>query len=260
MCSALSDAPLPAAFLRLPLAHRGLHDAAQGRIENAPQSIRAAVEAGYGIEIDIQPSADGVPMVFHDATLDRLTGESGPVAARSAQALSQVRLAGSTDTIPTLVEVLRMVGGRVPLLVEIKDQDGGLGPDVGSLQSAVAQALQGAPGALAVMSFNPHTIAAFATAAPQIPRGLVVDAFPASDWPTVPAHRRAELAEITDLSRIGGSFVSANRRDLTTTPIARLKAAGTPVLTWTIRSAQQEAEARTIADNITFEGYLPPLP
>lgn len=256
----MPDPSLPPKFLRLPLAHRGLHDAAQGRIENAPASIRAAVEAGYGIEVDIQPSADGIPMVFHDATLDRLTRSTGPIMAKTAAQLGAIPLAGSGDTIPTLSEVLAMVAGRVPLLIEIKDQDGALGLNIGALHDAVAQTLEHAPGPLAVMSFNPYTMAGFAQAAPGIPRGLVVDAFPVAEWPTVPATRRAALATIPDLSRIGGSFVSCNKRDLTTPPVIALKAQGIPILTWTIRSPTEEATARAAADNITFEGYRPAHP
>ncbi len=256
----MPDPSLPPEFLRLPLAHRGLHNAAQGWIENAPASIRAAIEAGYGIEIDIQPSADGVPMVFHDATLDRLTPATGAITSKSCAELGAIPLTGSGDTIPTLSEILTLVAGRVPLLIEIKDQDGALGPNIGTLHEAVAQSLEGVPGALAIMSFNPHTMAGVAQAAPHIPRGLVVDAFPAVEWPTVPATRRVELAEIPDLARIGGCFVSCNKRDLTTSAITRLKNSGTPILTWTIRSPTEEATARTVADNITFEGYRPARP
>ena len=105
--------PLPQAFLRAPIAHRALHDRARGVIENSPSAIRAAVKAGYAIEIDLQLSSDGVAMVFHDDDLDRLTAERGPVAARTAAELGRIELKDSTDTIPTLAQVLDLVGGRV---------------------------------------------------------------------------------------------------------------------------------------------------
>jgi len=77
---------LDPAFLARPLAHRGYHDRAAGRVENSRAAFEAAVAAGYGIECDLQLSSDGVPMVFHDYALHRLTGETGPVAQRTAAA------------------------------------------------------------------------------------------------------------------------------------------------------------------------------
>ena len=139
--------------------------------------MRAAVAAGYGIEIDIQPSADGVPMVFHDYALERLTAETGPVRGRSAAELAGIPLIGCDEGIPTLAEVLALVAGQVPLLIEIKDQDGANGPNVGPLEAAVAGVLERYAGPLAVMSFNPHAVAAMARCAPDLPRGLTTSAY-----------------------------------------------------------------------------------
>src|SRR6056297_1261202 len=113
---------LPPGFLARPIAHRGYHDAAAGRIENSRSAFAAAMEAGYGIELDVQLSRDGVAMVFHDTMLDRLTDETGPVRDRGAAALQDIGLTGSRDTIQTLTQVLRAIDGTVPVLVEIKDQ------------------------------------------------------------------------------------------------------------------------------------------
>ncbi len=246
---------LPPDFLRLPLAHRGLHDATAGRIENAPASFAAAIAAGYGIELDVQISADGVPMVFHDYLLDRLTAETGPVRARSAAALAAIPLTGG-GCIPTLSEVLEQIGGRVPVLIEIKDQDGALGAACGPLPEAVGAVLAGYRGPVAAMSFNPHMLAGVQARAAT---GWVTDAFAAEDWPGVPARRRAELAALDGFGAAGESFVSCNRLALDRAPIAGLKARGVPVLCWTVRSPVQETAARRFADNITFEGYLPPI-
>ena len=101
-------------FLAAPIAHRGLHDLSEGRPENGLSAVRAAVDAGYGLELDLQISADGVAMVFHDYELDRVTGESGQVKRRSAAELGQITLIGSDDRIPRLSEVLELVDGRVP--------------------------------------------------------------------------------------------------------------------------------------------------
>lgn len=245
---------LPPDFLRLPLAHRALHDRAQGRPENSRAAVRAAVAAGYGIEIDLQASADGVAMVFHDDELDRLTDATGPVRARSAAELGAIRLRDADDGIPTLAEVLEIVGGRVPLLIEIKDQSGDMGPDMGRLPEATAAALAGYGGPVAVMSFNPHAVAAMARLAPDIPRGLTTYAWDDDHAPENPA-LRARLAAIADYDAVGASFVSHHWRDLGRPRVAELKAQGAAVLCWTIRTPAEEAEARRVAQNITFEGY-----
>jgi glycerophosphoryl diester phosphodiesterase len=231
-----------------------------GLPENSLAAMRAAIAAGYGIECDIQPSRDGVPMVFHDYDLARLTGETGPVAQLSAAELGRVGLTGSGETIPTLAQVLALVAGQVPLLIEIKDQDGALGSNVGALEAAVARTLAPYPGPVAVMSFNPNSVAAMADLAPRIPRGLTTCAFTADDWPLVKPARREDLATIPDFNRIGASFISHDVTDLTAAPVAALAARDVPILCWTVRSEAQETKAREIAVNVTFEGYRAAIP
>ena len=252
---------LPSAFRRLPLAHRALHDVAEARPENSRAAIRAALSAGYGIEIDLQLSRDGQAMVFHDDDLRRLTGARGAVRQRDARALSGIPLRGGDgECIPSLPEVLALVAGRAPLLVELKDQHGRLGATDGALERATAAALAGYRGPLAVMSFNPHMVAAMATLAPQVPRGLVTCAYAAGDWPDLPATTRDRLRAIPDYPRCGAAFISHQAADLARARVADLRGQGAMVLCWTIRSPRQEAAARRIADNITFEGYLPAIP
>lgn len=246
---------LPDAFLSRPIAHRAYHDKAQGRPENSRAAIRAAIEAGYGIEIDLQPSSDGVPMVFHDHDLHRLTGETGPTASRTAAQLAQVRLRHSDEGIPTLAEVLEIVAGRVALLIEIKDQDGAMGGNLGPLGPATAKLLAGYRGPVAVMSFNPHAVAEMARLAPQVPRGITTAAFGIKDWHTLPTATRRNLRAIPDYDRVGASFISHEATDLGRPRVADLRAKGAAVLCWTIRSPAAEAMAREIAHNITFEGY-----
>lgn len=251
---------LPEAFLRLPLAHRALHDRRQGRPENSRAALLAAIGAGYGAEIDVQLSSDGHAMVFHDATLDRLTPDAGPLHARTRAELGHIPLLGSHETVPTLEEVLALVAGRIPLLIEVKDQDGALGPDVGPLEQAVAEAVAGYDGPLAVMSFNPHSVTTFARHAPDIAHGLTTAAFDAASWPDLPAATRDRLRAIPDYDPSGACFISHQADDLARPRVADLRAAGAAILCWTIRSPEAEARARTLADNITFEGYLPPCP
>jgi glycerophosphoryl diester phosphodiesterase len=251
---------LPGIFTELPIAHRALHDAHAGVIENSPTAIRRAVAAGYGIEIDVQRSADMTPVVFHDDTLDRLTAAKGPVATRSAAELRDLRLTGSEDGIPTLAEVLEIVNGQVPLLVEVKDQSGGLGAGDTRFEQAVADVLSAYDGPVAVMSFNPYIIAAMKEAAPQISRGLVTSGFIPSRWPQLSAETCAALRSIRSYGQVGARFISHEWTDLGSPRVAELKAQGVPILCWTVTSPQIEAEARRVADTITFEGYLPPVP
>lgn len=248
---------LPAAFLGAPLAHRGLHDRAAGRPENSRAAFRAAVEAGFGIELDVQPSADGRAMVFHDADLARLTEAEGPIRARNAAQLGRLALRDSDEGIATLAEVLALVAGRVPVLIEIKDQSGTMAPGDGVIERAVAADLAGYPGPVAVMSFNPHAVEAFARARPETPRGLTTSAFREDKWPGLPAPLRERLRAIPDYGRLGASFVSHEAADLPRPRLAALKAQGAAILCWTIRSADAEAAARRFADNVTFESYLP---
>ena len=243
---------LPDAFLTTPIAHRGLHG--PGIPENSLAAAQAAIEAGYAIELDIQPAGDQA-VVFHDYDLRRLTGTEGLVAALDPAALSARRLLGTDQTIPALRQFLHLVAGRVPLLIEIKDQDMGLGPRIGDLHRRVAEALQGYGGPVAVMSFNPHVAEAFHRIAPDIPVGLTTCGFAQDDWPAIPEERRRHLATIADFDRCGACFVSHDKTDLTNPRVDALKAQGVPVLCWTIRSPAEEAAARRLADNITFEGY-----
>jgi glycerophosphoryl diester phosphodiesterase len=246
---------LPAAFLARPIAHRALHDKTQGRPENSRAAVRAAVAAGYAIEIDVLPSLDGVPMVFHDYTLPRLTGQAGPMGALTAQALGQIPLLHGDEGIPTLTDVLAIVAGQVPLLIEVKDTDVPCGPGVGALEQAVAGCLAGYAGPVAVMSFNPFSVAAMALAGPRVPRGIVVGGPDDETYTGLPPARVLELADAGDFDRVGASFISYDRELLHRPAVLALKARGVPILCWTVRSPEQEAAARQVANNITFEGY-----
>lgn len=251
---------LPERLRRLPVAHRALHDRALRRPENSRAAIRAAMAAGYAIEIDLQLSADGHAMVFHDDELDRLTAATGPVRARSAAALGAIGLKDADEGIPSLAEILALVNGAVPLLVEIKDQDGGIGPGVGVLEAAAARLLAGYAGDVAVMSFNPHSVAEMARLLPRVPRGLTTCAWDEDEWAPLPPADCARLRDIPDYNRVGASFVSHDWVDLGRARVAELAAQGADVLCWTIRSAQDEATARRIACNVTFEGYAARIP
>ena len=247
---------LPSDFIERPFAHRALHDAGAGRPENSCEAIAAAIAADYGIEIDLQLSSDGVPMVFHDYHLGRLTAADGPVTARSAAALRGITLRGGATGIPTFDEVLDLVDRKVPLLVELKDQDGAMGCTVGPLERAVATRLAEYAGPIAVMSFNPNSVEAIAAALPDVLRGITTGSYSADTSPALPRKIRDHLRAIPDYDRTGASFISHEAADLSRPRVAQLKADGATILCWTVRSPNEEAVARQIADQVTFEGYL----
>lgn len=248
-------APLPASLLRIPIAHRAFHSRADGRPENSLAAMRAAIAAGYAIEMDLQLSKDGCAMVFHDEALDRLTEDQGLLRDYTAAELGQIKLRDGSEAIPTFAEVLDLVAGRVPLLIEIKDQTDCMAETDGRLEAATAALLAHYQGDVAVMSFNPHSIAHMARLAPQIARGLTTSAYDPTDWAPLPAATCDMLRGIPDYDRTESSFISHEAGDLAAPRVAELRAQGAAILCWTIKSEAAETEARRFAQNITFEQY-----
>jgi len=249
---------LPCAFWARPFAHRGLHAVAEGRAENSLAAFDAAIAGGYAIELDVQASADGEAMVFHDYTLERLAEATGRVDARSAADLRGIALHGG-GTIPDLATVLARIDGRANVLIEIKDQTGDYGATDGALERHVCDIVRanGHAGTCAIMSFNPHVILAVKAGAPEIPRGIVSYDFEhPSDAHVDPARRRA-LADMTMIDVCEADFVSCGAANLAHDPVVALRSRGLPVFVWTIKSAAQARAALARCDQITFEGYLP---
>lgn len=251
---------LPRPLVTIPLTHRGYHNQAANRPELSMAAFRAAIEAGYGIELDVQLTADGQAAVFHDDTLDRMTDAAGPIIARTADELAKVHLLGTSETIPTLRQVTDLVAGRVPLLIEIKDLRDTRGPTSGLLEKAVADSLEGYPGPVAVMSFNPYIVFHMARLAPHLPRGLTTEYYDHDVCAPIPPATCDRLREIPDFDATGSSFISHRHTDIGQARVAELKARGASILCWTIRSPAEETAARLVADNITFEGYAAPFP
>ena len=246
---------LDPAFLKTPIAHRALHHASKGVYENCRSAIIAAIEHGYAIEIDLQLSADGRAMVFHDDTLDRLTDKHGDVSDYTAAELTQIKVGSGQDVIEPLEDILRLVDGRVPLLIELKDQSRQLSQTDGRLEQATIDALSLYEGVVAVMSFNPHMIATMAKLSSDLPLGLTTGSFTDPTW-GIDAERIEHLSQIADFDPTRYSFVSHFALELAAPCIQMLKDQGTAIFTWTIRSPEAEAVARQTVDNITFEGYL----
>lgn len=237
-----------------PVAHRGLHDKARGFIENSLSAAEAAADAGYPIELDIQISADGEAMVFHDFTLDRLTAAKGAVSALSAAELGRTTLAGTPDTIPTLADFLACVGGRVPLFIEIKSAFSG---DT-RLAARAVDVLAGYGGKVALISFDPQMLAEAKSHAPHIPRGIIAQArYDGAHWPGMTPEHARRLADMDHQALSGYDFITYHFTDLDHPAVMAARARGVPVTAWTVRSPGDASRALAGADQIVFEGFTP---
>jgi glycerophosphoryl diester phosphodiesterase len=233
-----------------PVAHRGLW-APGGAPENSLGAFQAACAAGYGVELDVQLSADGEAMVFHDDELARMTGASGRLSARSAAELGDLRLAGTDERIPTLAETLALVGRRALVLVELKTPAGAVGP----LERRVHEILADHAGPTAVIGFNPYSHAWFADRHPGVLRGL--DSYSYRDAPHLGAGRRAAWARLEHVAIARPHFLALGLDMLPSEPAARHRAQGLPVVAWTVRALQQWAAVADGCDNLIFEGFRP---
>jgi glycerophosphoryl diester phosphodiesterase len=223
-----------------PFAHRGLHG--HGRIENSRAAFAAAIDAGFGIELDVRAARDGTVFVFHDATFDRLCGRSGAIDALDGDAVAAITLKGSAETIPTLAEILALVAGRAPLLIELKS----FSPTNHALCWGVAELLAGYGGPAGVMSFDPGLLRWFARQAPLVTRGLVISEQDKRNF-------RGLLGRSLSLMFSRPGFLAYDVRSLPSPFAAYARELGLPVLTWTVRGEADRATAATHADQIIFE-------
>jgi glycerophosphoryl diester phosphodiesterase len=238
-----------------PVAHRGLHDGARGVIENSASAFQAAVAGGYGIECDVQLSRDGEAMVHHDFELGRLTVGSGPLSALTAAELKVVDFRATADRMLTLDELCALVAGRVPLLVEIKSRfDGDM-----ELTRRVAAVLGSYAGAAAAMSFDPDVVAMLREIAPRMTRGIVAERrYDHAEWAGMTPAQRRHLAFLLHAPRTRPQFVAWSVKELpAAAPLVARHVFGLPLLTWTVRSADDRRRALRWADQVIFEGWRP---
>jgi glycerophosphoryl diester phosphodiesterase len=249
----------PAWLTERPIAHRGLHDRVLGAIENTLAAAEAAIAGGFAIECDIQLSADGEAIVFHDETLDRLTGATGPVSALSAAEIARVRIAGTAEPPPAFAAFLDRIAGRTPVICELKSRfDGDW--RIGDRACALAAAYDGP---LAFKSFDqdlaaylrlrrPHTRAP----ADPCPVGIVAQAsYDDPDWGFLSAEQRREWTDFDHYDLARPDFLSWSVDDLPhKIPFLVKELTGAPVMVWTVRTAAQREAAHKWADQIVFEG------
>lgn len=244
-------------FLR-PIAHRGLHDAASARIENTAPAFEAAIAKGYGIECDLRPAAGGLPIVFHDETLDRLVEGTGELARLTPSDLKRLRYKGQDTRLQTFGELLEQVQGRVPLLVEVKSE--WAPPDIPFLNQIAAHAAA-YEGPVALMSFDPAVMAALRELAPGVPRGIVSGGYKDEHGETwwrdqIDAARAERLAHLLESGPADCAFFAYHVKSLPT-PVTRFvrEVMGLPLFTWTVRSPEDRAIAEAWTDAPIFEGY-----
>lgn len=231
-----------------PIAHRGLHD--ETVPENSLAAIRAAIDHGYPIEIDVRMTADGVPIVFHDRTLERLTGVEGAVAAVDWTEIADRTLFDSDERIPKLADALSAIDGQVPVLVELKSR-GRTGP----LERAVASQLDEYAGRFAIQSFNPLTVAWFRHHRPGWHRGQLSGSFETAE--DVGRIQRAVQKRLLTNWYSRPDFIGYEHDRLPYWPVTWRRKRGTPVLAWTVQRREDRRRVHDYADNIIFEGFHP---
>ena len=237
---------VPEWLTRIPIAHRGLHDAARGVMENSLPAFRAAARAGYPAELDVRLLADGEIVVFHDQNLDRLTGASGPISALTSRDLGRVLLPGDAP-IPLLGDVLAAIAGATPLLIEVKNEG-----EVGGLEERVVALLASYRGAYAVQSFHPGTVKYWRDHAPDTPRGLLAGDFRDEK---VDEATRNQLRNMESIDECEPDFIGYDIRLVPNQPVARARARNIPILGWTARTYAEAERALQNCDNVIFEGF-----
>jgi glycerophosphoryl diester phosphodiesterase len=238
-----------------PIAHRGLHDKSKGVIENTASSALAAIESGYAIECDVQPTADGEAVVFHDFTLERLTQAKGRLDAMTAAALAAVPMQGTDDRIMRLGDWLGLIAGRSAVVIEIKSAF------IGDLRLTrrTVELVKGYAGPLALKSFDPLVVKTLREIAPQMPRGIIaMNGYEYPDFIGLSGVEKHGLANLLHFSDTRPNFLSWQVGDLPlAAPFLCRTQLGLPLVTWTVRTSADRELARAHADQMVFEGFRP---
>jgi glycerophosphoryl diester phosphodiesterase len=238
-----------------PIAHRGLHDAARGIIENMPAAALAAIAGNFSIECDIQLTADGEAMVHHDDTIGRLTEGSGALLGMTAAELKAVSFKGTAERMMSLGDLCALVKGRVPLVIEVKSHFNG----DRRLVKRMAEVLASYSGPAAGMSFDPDQVLALREEMPALPRGIVAErSYDEADWPEATPEQRRGMLHLRHAFRTRPHFVAYWVDELPApAPWIARNIFRLPLLTWTVRTPEQRERAARHADQMIFEGFMP---
>lgn len=243
--------------LEKPVAHRGLHNRDAGVIENSPTAFRLAAEQGYAIECDLQLSGDDVPMVIHDGTLDRVTGQKGEIHKLSAGQIGQIKLQGSAtaDTTLRFHELLKLVNGRVALAVELKPQTDGRNAELAETAVDVLKTYQGP---IAFISFSPELLTLARKYGFKGPTGIIVERFVSemaqnhlTPW------QRFLMRHMLHYPKTRFDFVDCDHKALDLPAVRLFRRMGFPLAAWTIKSQVEADAALKQCDQIAFEGFIP---
>ncbi|MDG2531071.1 glycerophosphodiester phosphodiesterase [Caulobacter endophyticus] len=233
-----------------PIAHRGLWTQG-GAPENSLAAFQAACAKGYSIELDVQLTADGQAVVFHDDRLERLTGVEGRLRDHTAAELSAMKLSGTDETIPTLADALAVIGHRAMVQIELKTPFG----EVGELEKKVSEILIDHNGPIAVIGFNPYSHAWFADHNPQVLRGLDSYSWNDENARKLAPELRKSLAALEQVELARPDFLALGL-DMLPSPRADVfRAKGMPIVAWTVRSPEQWDAVSDHCDNLIFEGF-----
>jgi glycerophosphoryl diester phosphodiesterase len=241
-----------------PIAHRGLHDKAAGVIENSATAFEAAIAGNFAIECDVQLTADGVPVVFHDDSMERLIGLPGAVADAGSAQVTTTPLLGSTagDCPQTFAAFLAQIAGRTLLQIELKQQRDAAGTQ--TLARTVAEGLATYAGPVTVESFDPTLLTAIRAHGFTGPRGIITYGYDKPEWNgKLTAAQRFALRHLLHWPQTLFDFISCHDEALELPAIKFWRALGKPVTAWTIRTQSQADTARPHADQIVFEGFDP---
>jgi len=242
-----ANGTLPGWLTRQPTAHRGLHDLQNGVAENSLTSFQNAIDAGFAIELDVHLSADGYPVVFHDASLQRVTGDPRAIADVMAADLQSLNLSGSADTIPLLSTTLELVQGQVPLVIEIKPSPS---TPRKTLATRIWETLKSYSGPYAIQSFDPLLLSQFRRIAPGIIRGQLATKSPPAHLPT----QKKLIIRHMLLNRLSKPhYIGYDVKDIARPSVQRAVKAGMALLAWTVDNEADLATAKQYADNIIFE-------
>ncbi|MCO6185983.1 glycerophosphodiester phosphodiesterase [Rhizobium sp. L1K21] len=225
-----------------PIAHRGYHDMNSKVWENTLSAFSRAIDAGFAIECDLQYAADGVPVVFHDEDLQRLCNIAGRTRDKTSGELALLSVGGTKDRVPTLKQMLQLVNGRVPLVIELKDG----GEDDEGFAASVLDTLDGYEGDVALMSFKSDFLREFRELGCERPIGLTAEGGRAETW-------EPHFATLD----IGFDFISYQAMHLPNPFIDEARKRGIAVITWTVRDALARQKTKEFADQMTFEGFDP---
>lgn len=239
------------------IAHRGMFSEEENIPENTLPAFARAMEHGYIIELDVAMTKDKKIVVFHDKKLKRLFGIDAYLADMDYEELRELKIAGSEEGIPLFSEVLALVDGQVPLLVEIKNEG-----EVGVMESLLYEELRGYKGKYAVQSFNPFTLAWFRNNAPEVLRGQLAGNFIVSDYEVeyagttrLPWHKRFLLSNLLLNFTSRPNFIAYEINNINLKTLKNLKKLGVPVLGWTVRDRAEYERVKDICDNFITEIY-----